>query len=480
MRLKDTLSKQLVDLLAVEPDKKISLYSCGPTIYDYPHIGNWYSFLRWDLLVRSLEFDGYQVVWVMNMTDVGHLVSDADDGEDKVQKRSAEEDKNAWELAEFYGDYFKKALFRLNFRQPDFLPKATDHIDHQIALAERIEAAGYAYLTDDGLYFDTAKFNDYGRLLSPAYLEGLRAGARIEVDFQKKTPTDFAIWKLTPEDKNRDMDWPSPWGVGFPGWHLECSAMAHHYLSSPMTIHSGGIDLIPIHHTNELAQTEVGYQSPLAKIWVHSNFVLIDNQKMSKSVGNVYTLETITKAGYNLSDFRLAVFSSRYNTQVNFTWGLMKDSRIRRYRWQALAALVFQLEEAPVVDDQVFIKALVATKKAIVKAINDDLNSPRALMLVDRLISQHLKAGWSTKVGDALTDLIETLDHLFGLELKNSVANLTEDQARIYQARDQARIHQDFETGDRYRDQLRQEGIDVVDDQLGPRWQPLLEVDDQE
>ena len=282
MRLKDTLSKQLVELLTVQPDKKVSFYSCGPTIYDYPHIGNWYTFLRWDLLVRVLEFDDYQVVWVMNQTDVGHLVSDADEGEDKVQKQAIKERKTAWEIVEFYGDYFLEGLKRLNFRQPDFLPKVTDHIDHQIELAKNIEKAGYAYLAEDALYFDTVKFTEYGRLLSPAFLRGLRAGARVEVNPNKKSPTDFALWKLTPEGKKRDMEWPSPWGVGWPGWHIECSALAHHYLSSPMTIHSGGIDHIPTHHTNEMAQTEIGYQAHVAKIWVHSNFVMVDNQKCQR------------------------------------------------------------------------------------------------------------------------------------------------------------------------------------------------------
>ena len=326
-------------------------------------------------------------------------------------------------------------------------------------------------------YFDTAKFTDYGRLLSPGYLRGLRAGARVEFNPAKKSITDFAIWKLTPDGQKRDMEWSSPWGNGWPGWHLECSAMAHHYLSSPMTIHSGGIDHIPIHHTNESAQTEIGYQSQVAKIWLHNNFVLVDNQKMSKSIGNVHTLETIVEKGFSLTDFRLAVLASRYSTQVNFTWQLMDESRARHYRWQALSALIFQLQPVPIVDDQVFIGALISTKKTIVESLNDDLNSPKALMATDQLINKHLRAGWSVKVAKALTDLIETLDCLFGLNLKDGVVNLTEEQSEIYQARDQARIHQDFQTADNYRQQLRQQGIDVVDDELGPRWQPLIDKD---
>ena len=322
MRLKDSLSRQLV---TVRPEQKqaVKIYSCGPTVYDYPHIGNWYSFLRWDLLVRSLKAEGLPTLWVMNITDVGHLVSDADDGEDKIEKKASKERKTAQEIAAFYSEYFIEGLRRLNFLTPDHLPKASEYVPEQIALVKRLEERGLTYLINDGLYYDTAQWPEYGKL-AQTDRRGLQPGIRVDFNPQKRNPTDFALWKLTPAGQKKDQEWESPWGRGSPGWHLECSSMSQSLLGLPIDIHTGGIDHIPIHHTNELAQTEAAWGKDFSKIWLHSNFITVDGRKMSKSLNNFYTLEDIESRGYDLESLRLMVFSVRYSNPADFNWSSME------------------------------------------------------------------------------------------------------------------------------------------------------------
>ena len=344
MRLKDTLSRDLITLPA-DNEQVIKIYSCGPTVYDYPHLGNWYAFLRWDMLVRSLQSQGFQTIWVMNITDVGHLVSDADEGEDKVEHKAAKERKTASEIADFYGNYFLKALERLNFLTPDHLPKASEYIKEQIALVRKLEERGLTYLIDDGLYYDTAQWADYGKL-AQTDRQGLQPGIRVDFNPQKRNATDFVLWKLTPSGKKKDQEWDSPWGRGSPGWHLECSAMSQSLLGLPLDIHTGGIDHIPIHHTNEIAQSEAAWNQRFAKIWLHSNFITINGQKMSKSLNNFYTLEDLESRGYNFETLRLVVFSVRYSKLADFTWKSMEDAEKRRQRLRALTARIYQLQKS--------------------------------------------------------------------------------------------------------------------------------------
>ncbi|MYB39897.1 cysteine--tRNA ligase [Candidatus Saccharibacteria bacterium] len=467
MKLRDTLSRQLQPVTA-DDSGVVSVYSCGPTVYDYPHLGNWYAFLRWDLLIRTLRADGFKPVWVMNITDVGHLVSDGDEGEDKLAKKARSERKTAYEVADFYTSYFLEALKRLNFTAPDHLPKASQHIEQQISLIEELEKKGFTYLIDDGVYYDTAKLADYGKL-AKLDKEGVQAGARVEFNPQKRNATDFALWKLTPANQVRDMEWDSPWGKGFPGWHLECSAMCRHYLGQPINIHAGGIDHIPVHHTNELAQSEAAYDRPLAKIWLHSDFITVNGEKMSKSLNNFYTLEDIEAKGYDLRVLRLAVFSVRYRSLADFNWDMMEAADRRLSRLQALSARRYQLQGAGEAD--VLASRLQTTLEEVGRELADDLNSPKALEKLDE-VAQGLAA---EKMPDAvkphLEAFIREVDEIFGLKL-SELADLRPEQRELLDKRAAAREVGDFNLGDRLREELSAGGIKVLDTDYGQIWRP--------
>src|SRR5882762_2990968 len=286
MKLYNTPKKQTEE---IQPQHApgVSLYTCGPTVYDYPHIGNWFTFIRYDIFVRTLQQAGFNPQWVMNITDVGHLVSDADEGEDKIEKGARRENKSAWDIANFYTDYFVNGLKRLNITAPAQLPRATDHIQEQIELIQKLEEKGYTYTISDGVYYDTLKFPDYAAF-AQLDLSEQEAGKRVQSNPEKRHPSDFALWRFSPKDHKRDMEWDSPWGKGFPGWHIECSAMSMRYLGETIDIHGGGIDHIPVHHTNEIAQSEAATGKKFVNYWVHHNFLLVDNHKMSKSLQNFY------------------------------------------------------------------------------------------------------------------------------------------------------------------------------------------------
>ncbi len=466
MHLKDTLSRQLRPV-KVEKDQKVKIYSCGPTVYDYPHLGNWYSFLRWDLLVRTLKSLNFETLWVMNITDVGHLESDADEGEDKLAKKAHLEGKNAYEVADFYTDYFLKALKRLNFLTPDYLPKASEHIKEQIDLVKELEKKNLTYIIDDGVYYDTSKLKDYGKL-ARLDKQGIQPGARVEFNPQKRNTTDFAVWKLTPAGQKRDMEWDSPWGRGSPGWHLECSAMCWRYLGQPIDIHTGGIDHIPIHHTNELAQSEIVYGEPLAKIWLHSNFANITGEKMSKSLNNFNTLEDIEFRGYDLQTLRLVVFVVRYYNLAEFNWDLMDTATRRLKRLQALAVRVYQLQENGDFDS--CRSLLRRTAEEIKEDLANNLNSPKALERIDEL-SQKLGAkSLSIKLKPDLEKFLETIDALFGLQL-GLIPDLTPNQKNTLKQREEARQGNNFQLSDQLRDKLLKEKIRVLDTNIGQIWQ---------
>lgn len=469
MYLKDTLS-QTKKKVETNSAGKVGIYSCGPTVYDYPHIGNWYAFLRWDLLVRTLNNLGFETLWVMNITDVGHLVSDADTGEDKLAKKAAVERKTAWDIAHFYTDYFLQALKRLNFSQIDHLPKASEHIKEQIALLKKLEALGFTYLIDDGLYYDSAQLKDYGKLDRDGR-QGHQAGIRVDFNPQKRNVTDFALWKLIPPDKKADMAWDSPWGRGAPGWHLECSAMAAHYLELPLEIHAGGIDHIPIHHTNEIAQSEPVWQCDLAKIWLHSNFITVDGQKMSKSLGNFYTLEDIEEKGYDLQSFRLAVFCVRYCKLADFNWTAIHNAQKRLRRLQNLAVRIFQLSE----DDQHLTEHRQALNKAlknIKNTLSDDLNSPKALECLDDVCQRLSSLILSHNLKADLVAFFAQIDQIFGLSLSR-ISDLTPRQTQILATRQKARQASDFKHSDQLRQELANDGLAVLDLEQIQIWQYL-------
>ena len=309
-------------------DNLIRIYTCGLTVYDFAHIGNLRKYIFDDLLKRTLEAVGFKVKHVMNITDVGHLTSDADLGEDKIEKGAKREHKSAWEIAKFYEKKFIEDLKQLNVELPDVICRATEHIDDQIALIKVLEEKGFTYKTADGIYFDSSKLPDYGKLAS-LDKENLLEGVRVEKNPEKKNPTDFALWKLSASQgtQKRDMEWPSPWGVGFPGWHIECSAMSTKYLGQPFEIHTGGVDHIAVHHTNEIAQSEAAFGKPLAKYWVHSEHLLENGHKMAKSAGHFIRLQDLREKGFNPLDFRYFCLMAHYRTKLNFSWESLGAAR---------------------------------------------------------------------------------------------------------------------------------------------------------
>lgn len=465
MKLYNTLSRQTEELEPIDPPKT-TVYTCGPTVYDYPHIGNWFTFIRYDVLIRTLKAAGLKSDWVMNITDVGHLVSDADEGEDKLEKGARREGKTAWDIADFYTDYFLKALDRLNMLQPDHLPRATALIPEQIALVQKLEEKDFTYTIDDGVYFDTSKLDDYGKL-ARLDIEHLKEGARVEENPQKRNATDFALWKFSPKGQKRDMEWDSPWGKGFPGWHLECSAMAMKYLGETIDIHGGGIDHIPVHHTNEIAQSEAATGKPFAHYWFHSNFILVDGKKMSKSLGNFYTLEDIEAKGFDLMAFRLLVLESHYRTEANFSWETLEAAQNRLKKWQAFADLKWQPVQAAAPQtfkDQVVFKN---AQHSVKEQLAGDLNTPQTITWLDRLSDEvEFVPKRHTQSFEAL---LKFFDKVFGLGLSTR-EDVAKDVKDILTERQKARESKDWGKSDDLRNQLEEQGIAVKDTPYGQIW----------
>lgn len=465
MKLYNTLTKKVEE---IKPSKtsEVTFYSCGPTVYDYPHIGNWYTFIRYDMVVRALRASGLNVNWVMNITDVGHLTSDADEGEDKLEKGARREGQTAWEVAKKYTDYFEEGLHRLNINQPTKLPRATDHIKEQIQLVEQLEEKGYTYIIDDGVYFDTSKVKDYGKL-AHLDLKGLKAGARVEQNPQKKQPFDFALWKFSPSGEKRDMEWDSPWGKGFPGWHLECSAMSMKYLGETLDIHGGGIDHIPVHHTNEIAQSESATGKQFTKYWFHSNFNLVDGKKMAKSLGNFFTLEDVEKKGFDLMAFRLLVLQSHYQTEAHFSWKNLEAAQNRLSELRAWADLRHQptIDEMPQELDDLWGKTLAT----MTTCLENDLDTPGALASLSNLVNYMFQHAIPRKNGKNAGTALATIDKLLGLKLDDH-PDINEEQKELLKQRQKARDEKDFNKSDEIRDKLKQQGIEVDDTKFGQRW----------
>ena len=457
MKLYNTLNRRVEQLQPIEPPL-VTVYTCGPTVYDYPHVGNWFTFIRYDLLIRTLTQEGYKPKWVLNITDVGHLTSDADEGEDKMDAKAKREHKTAWEIADFYTDYFKTGLERLNFTLPMQLPRATAHITEQIEMITALQTKGYTYKIDDGIYFDTSKFSKY-RDFAALDLEEQQAGARIDINPQKKQASDFALWKFSPTDKVRDMQWDSPWGIGFPGWHIECSAMCLKYLGKTIDIHCGGIDHIAVHHSNEIAQSEASNQAQLAHIWMHSNHILINDQKIAKSTGNGITLEDILDHGFSFEAFRLHVIESHYRSQSKFSWKALGSAQNRLLRYRNFAALRFQTGE----------NQQHLPKPDLTAAMSDDLNTPLALSRLEEFITQSEKHNLAASVID---DVISLVDNLFGISLAK-VPDISDQQKQLIVQRENARSSGNWVRADELRDQLENQSIGLNDRPNGPIWHYL-------
>lgn len=460
-KLFNTMTKSKEDLKAKDP---ISIYTCGPTVYLDLHIGNWRTFIFYDTLVRALKTSAHDVKHVINITDVGHLVSDGDTGEDKLVKTAQSEQKTAWEVADQYTKLFLDGMNALNMLKPTKLPKATDHIQQQIKLIQAIEANGHTYKIDDGIYFDTASIENYGKLA------GGKVGAdedfaRINKNDQKRNTEDFALWKFSPEGEKRDMEWESPWGVGFPGWHLECSAMAQEYLGETIDIHAGGVDHIPVHHTNEIAQSEAATGQEFAHIWLHAEFMKVDNAKMSKSLGNFYTLADIEARGFTPADLRMLVVQGHYRTETNFTWDNLQAAANRLSNLRAAAEKRWQLSDGE--DNSA---KFIEFKNQISAALEDDLNTPEALKALGGATAL-AENGLSAESAQAYIECLQVADKLLGLDLIESTPDINDEQKEILEIRQQARREKNFEESDKLRDQLANQGITVLDKQDRQTWQ---------
>lgn len=464
MKLYNTLTKKIEDIKPINPPE-VTIYTCGPTVYDYPHIGNWFTFIRYELLVRTLKMSGFNPKWVMNITDVGHLVSDADEGEDKLEKGARREGKTAWDVAKFYGDYFVEGLKRLNFVMPTYLPKATEHIAEQIELIQKLEAKGYTYIIDDGVYYDTAKFPKYADF-AQLDIDEQQAGKRVDFNQQKRNSSDFALWKFSPKDHQRDMEWDSPWGKGFPGWHVECSAMAMKYLGETIDIHAGGIDHLPVHHTNEIAQSEGVTGKPFANYWMHTNHILVEGDKISKSLGNGITLEDIEAKGYSLEAFRMLVLQAHYRSQAHFSWENLEAAQNRLNNYRSAADLQFQTKQTR--------SWMGSTLNIDImhSSLEDDLNTPRALEALSGFMVQVEERLLALNDIDIFKRILLHVDKMLGLNLSER-QDVSEQQKRIIAEREKAREAKDWAKADELRGKLEEQGIGLRDTPNGAIWYRL-------
>ena len=455
LRIYNTLTRQKEEFKPLK-DGKVTMYSCGPTVYSYAHIGNLRTYIFMDIFRRTLKYDGYKLKGVMNITDVGHLLSDGDEGEDKMAKAAREQKKTPWEIAEFYTEYFFEDFKKLNIGKPEVISKATDHIQEMIKDVQTLIDKGYAYEIDDGIYYDISKFPEYGKL-SRLSLEDQQAGARVEVNSQKRHPADFAVWKKA--DPQHIMQWESPWGMGYPGWHIECSTMSRKYLGSHFDIHTGGVDAIPVHHENEIAQNEALEDGKTVNYWVHSEFMLVDNGKMSKSLGNVYRIDQLEEKGYCALDYRYFCLNAHYRKKLNFTFEGMDGAKTSYAR---LLNVLYQHKVGQNAADE---NKLAEYKRQFDEAINDDLNIPLALGVVWTMIKE--------PKSKAVYDLALEFDKVLGLSLDKAKPSETqeeqipEDIRAIAEERYQAKKNRDFAKADELRNKLSELGYTVADSKDG-------------
>lgn len=453
LKLFNTLSRKIEKF---EPQKKneVSMYTCGPTVYDFSHIGNLRSYIFADILKRTLIFFGHEVKHVINVTDVGHLTGDGDSGEDKIEKSARRESKSAQEIAEFYFQAFKKDLKKLNIIEPSIWCKATEHIAEQIDFIKKLEEKGFVYKIFDGLYFDTSKLKDYGKL-ARLNLSGQEAGARIDINSEKKNQTDFAVWKCSPKNEKRQMEWASPWGIGFPGWHIECSAMSMKYLGELIDIHTGGIDHIPVHHTNEIAQSEALLGKPFVRFWLHGEFLLLNENKMAKSEGGFITLQTLIDRGFEPMVYRFFCLSAHYRSKLNFSWEALENAR---EAWQKFKLKFIDLGQQKGRPDKEFLEKFKAE-------INNDMSMPQAVALAWEVFKSNLADN------DKRATLIE-FDKIFGLNLleaKEDEVKLPEEIQALFKGRNEARLNKKWKKADELREKIEAAGWLIDDSSSGSK-----------
>lgn len=455
LKLYNTLTKKKEEFEPIDKENNlVRMYSCGLTVYNYAHIGNMRTYIFMDTLRKVLKYDGYKLMHVMNITDVGHLVSDADEGEDKMAKSAREQNKSVYEIAKMYTEAYKKDFKKLNIEDTEVLAKATDHIKEMEEYVKEIIKNGYAYETSKGVYFDTSKIKEYGRMLSNNVIEELKSGARIEVDKEKRNPQDFAIWIKAP--KEHIMKWDSFMGLCYPGWHIECSAMSRKYLGDVFDIHTGGVDHIPIHHENEIAQSIGATGHIPAKTWMHVEFLQINGGKMSKSLKNVYTISDLEKEGIEPLAYRYFTFSAHYRTKLNFTWDAIKSAQVALNR---LREATKQHKSGTEKADEQKIKEYTQRFES---AINDDINMPLAIAVVWDVAKEKNKSR-------DYYELLMKFDSILSLDLdkEENTVEYPKEVEELLQQRKIARENKDYKLSDEIRNEIKKLGYDVKDTRQG-------------
>ena len=466
LKIYNTLSRSVEDFKSLKP-LQVAMYSCGPTVYDYQHIGHMRRYVGDDILIRVLRANGYDVHHVMNITDVGHLVSDSDTGEDKMENGAKKFGKSVWDIAKMFEKQFVESAHELNVRLPKDLMHATDYIKEQIALVQKLEEKGYTYRLEDGLYFDTSKFKDYFQL-SHQNPSDLKKGARVDFVEGKRNVSDFALWKFSPSTSSgqvqkRQMEWESPWGVGFPGWHIECSAMSMKALGPTLDIHTGGIDHIAIHHTNEIAQSECATGQQFVRYWVHHNFLVVDGRKMSKSLGNFYTVEDVIAKDYDPLALRYLYLQTHYRQEMNFTWDALDGAQ------KAYKKLVEEvaLWDAPAV-------GCAEYEKQFFDSLNDDINTSKALSVVWELV----KSDYPTS---AKAESMKRFDEVLGLKLfekakqKEEVV-IPQEVQKFLAERETFRKAGDWDTSDELRKKIESLGFTIEDSKEGSKVSKITKI----
>ncbi|MBU2615666.1 MAG: cysteine--tRNA ligase [Nanoarchaeota archaeon] len=453
IRFYNTLTRKKETFKPIRKDF-VGIYTCGPTVYWFQHIGNLRSYFFPDILKRVLKTEGYKVRHVINITDVGHLTSDADVGEDKMEKAAKKEGRTAKEISKFYFDGFKKDLQKMNIEMPDFWPKATDHIKEQIALIKKLDKNGLIYKTSDGVYFDSSKFKDYGKLAN-INVKGLKSGKRVSVG-EKKSKTDFALWKFSSKEEKRQQEWESPWGVGFPGWHIECSAMSMKYLGEHFDIHTGGQEHIQIHHTNEIAQSEGATGKKFVNYWLHGEWLTHNGEKISKSKGGLYTLSELEKEGYSPMDLRYFFLSAHYRKPLSFS---LDNLDYAKNSLKRLKESVYRFKDA---DDKISKKKVDGAFEEFISYLDDDLNTPRALSYVWDIVKEH-RLNNSEKY-----ELMIRFDKILGLNLeKEKKVSIPLNVRKLAEIRKQMRDEKKWDDADEVRRDIENLGFSVKDSEEG-------------
>lgn len=476
LKLFNTMGKSLQEFKPIK-EGFVGFYGCGPTVYNYAHIGNLRAYVFLDILDRTLTFLGYKIKHVMNITDIGHLTGDADDGEDKMLKTAQERHQSVMEIAQFYTDAFIKDIDRLNIRHPDVICRATEHVQEMIELIKKIEANGHTYMAGGNLYYDTTTFADYGKLAN-LNLEELKAGAGNRgLDENKRNPTDFVLWFTKSKFENQALTWDSPWGRGYPGWHIECSAMSMKYLGEQFDIHTGGIDHIPVHHTNEIAQSEGATGKKWVNYWLHNEFLVEKNGKMSKSSGEFLTLQRLIDKGYEALDYRYFLLGAHYRSQVMFSWEAMDSAKNGRKALVNRAKKVLEAAGGRTADENSLSEKAKGYLDSFKADLENDLATPQALSRLQVAVKDN-----ELKAEDALF-LIKKMDSVLALDLlkeaessgtPDAELNSTDPEAaqieQLLLQRTQAKKDKDFALADKIRDDLAVKGIIIVDTPTGPTW----------